>query len=161
MTDGSAFCRSLLRKNLKDQPASKSTHGRANFGSQVTRRIAVLGSCNGIVLCGIPYRGEGHLPHLTQRTGFYSLSGWLPSPVFPDLPGPLKKLHCFINNFLRLSLNSQNCKPMILTEITRNRLPAVPNLSTASLPTASELPGSRLQLSENSNRPVTMQVDSC
>jgi len=57
---------------LKDQPAKRPTSARANFGSRSARRIVSFGSCNGIVLCGIPYRGSGALasPVPTNRPLF-------------------------------------------------------------------------------------------
>jgi hypothetical protein len=96
-------------------------------------RIRDLGSCNGDVLCGIPYRGSGALasPVPTNRL-LSSLAGELPSLNRAAQEAPLP-----INNFLRVSLPALNCKPrtQILLGNSENRLPSLlANLSIACSP---------------------------
>ena len=61
----------------------------------------------GLFSAGFPTGVEGHLPHLTQRTGFYSLSGWATQSNQAAPEAPL-----LLNNFLRVSSFALICKPV-------------------------------------------------
>jgi hypothetical protein len=68
--------KSLPAQIFKDQPVPNRKTAQANFGLQGARRIVVLGSCNGIVLCGIPYRGSGALASPVPTNRLLSPLGW-------------------------------------------------------------------------------------
>jgi hypothetical protein len=148
--------------NLERSTSPQSKRDRANFGSRSTRRIAHFGSCNGIVLCGIPYRGEGHLPRLAQRTGLFTPF----RAGYPITIGLLQEAPLLISNFLRVSLLALKCKPHnfihFLLDRRENACLTLPvNLYPTLLPAASELLSSRLQLFENSNGLAGTQGQLC
>jgi len=67
-------------------------------------RVFPLGSCNGFVLCGIPYRGWMRYRLLSAlRTGF-------PLPHSGQATKATGRLHCYICNFLRVAQATLLCK---------------------------------------------------
>ena len=104
-----------LAQNLKDQPSSVSTLGQAKLACETRDESRSSGLAMGLFSAGFPTGDQGHLPHLSLRTGSCFPFGSATQLVFPDLARPPQKLHCCLNNFLRLSLLTQNCKPYVLT----------------------------------------------
>jgi hypothetical protein len=133
---------------LKDQPMPNRKTAQANFGLQGTRRIAVLGSCNGIVLCGIPYRGSGALasPVPTNRLLCPLRAGCPLKPGHSRSSTADKQLSETITALSEMQANA------VIQPDTQTAYVVVPNLCTSSLPSASELRDIRLQLSEISKR---------
>ena len=133
---------------LKDQPMPNRKTAQANFGLQGTRRIAVLGSCNGIVLCGIPYRGSGALasPVPTNRLLCPLRAG------YPIKTGQLRSSTADKQLSETITALSELQAHALIQPDTQTAYIVVPNLCPSSLPSASVLRGIRLQLSEISKR---------
>jgi hypothetical protein len=93
---------------------SKIDRHRNAWRHKGARKGFPLGSCNGFVLCGIPYRGRMSLRILSAlRTGF-------PLPSIQALlclkgagPTATGRLHCYICNFSRVAQATLQCKSRI------------------------------------------------
>jgi len=85
--------KSLLRK-LRKINQSPTKQGLSQFWPTKHATNRYFGSCNGIVLCGIPYRGRGALasPHPTNRLLFPSGLGYLVQPGRSRSSTALKQL---------------------------------------------------------------------
>ena len=87
-----------ISNNNQRQIASRISRARKEFP---------LGSCNGFVLCGIPYRGWMSLRFLSAlRTG-------IPLPHSGQATKATGRLHCYICNFLRVAQATLMCNSRI------------------------------------------------
>ena len=83
---------------------SKSDRHQMPSATKAHERVFPLGSCNGFVLCGIPYRGWMRYRLLSAlRTGF-------PLPHSGQATKATGRLHCYICNFLRVAQATLLCK---------------------------------------------------
>ncbi len=148
----SAPVKSLLRKLRKNNQQKRETFARANLGS----RRFLSGSCNGIVLCGIPYRGSGALasPVPTNRL-LSSLTGRLPlrsqgCPRSSTADKQLSEITTDLSDLQAKCLNPSRHSNCLL------RCSLICFVQLVSF-IASVCRSARLQLSKISNRPVGMQ----
>lgn len=86
---------------------SKSDRHQMPGATKAHERVFPLGSCNGFVLCGIPYRGWMSLRFLSAlRTGF-------PLPHSGQATKATGRLHCYLYNFPRVAQATLQCKSRI------------------------------------------------
>jgi len=68
--------KSLLRKLRKINQSRNQIRAEPILAREARDESPTSGLAMGLFSAGFPTGVEGHLPHLTQRTGFFSLPGW-------------------------------------------------------------------------------------
>ena len=117
------FSSSLRSEKSRPGSSSHSADSQRSTGTQAWRILRAQedsppGSCNGFVLCGIPYRGQG-------RCFRYLVQPYEPASLFPPGAGRIghREAPLLICNFLRIAQAIPSCKSRkLLISLTVSRL---------------------------------------